>query len=54
MDFTFSARREKDGGLILNWIADRMIALADWLYLKFGEYAIELVLELQHDEREDD
>jgi hypothetical protein len=54
LDFKFRAQREEDGGIILNWIADRMIALADWLYVKFGKYSMELILELKHDEREDD
>lgn len=54
MDFKFKAEREEDGGLILNFVADTAIKLADWLYRKFDRYAINLVLEYSHDEREDD
>lgn len=54
MDFTFKAQREQDGGIIINVIADTAIKLADWLYRKFDRYALNLVLEYKHDEREDD
>jgi len=40
--------------VILNFVADNAIKLADWLYRKFDRYAINLVLEYDYDEREDD
>lgn len=49
MDFEFRAERLKDGGPVLNWIADRMVQLADWLLAKFSPYAEFYVMEIDLD-----
>lgn len=50
MDFEFSGSRLKDGGPVKNWIADRAITFADWLYAKYFDYALFYVMEFEMDE----
>jgi hypothetical protein len=52
MDIEFRGVREKDGGLIMNFIADMAIRLADWLYAKFYDRALLYIM--QYDLEQDD
>lgn len=54
MDIEFRAERLKDGGPVLNWIADRALMLADWLLVKFSDYAEIYVMEFDLGDLDDE